>query len=448
VGHGLTGTSGTTIAINGVNVPSLVGFPAGDAQPGLGWFDDDDIVCQVNFGGGFHLYRTKISTDTPTLIDALGATQLAAGNGVWAAYLSGIGVRSNVFTSLPLAGFGDTSPEGITAVVQSFSTGTGFVVLSSSGSVLYTSSAALAGGSEIRVKGGIVAYRDAGGTHLRSSTGVLQPYAPRTETVYQCIPITVAGAQWVVEVTGAVTSTLVVRPATSSNGFILNTGDAFNVDAVEVSAGVLRVGWCINAGETNTSLRLADLTISTSALSTGTTSSGSLVITAQPNATPSIFPVGPIEGGSLSANKQPRQQPVTDPNTGIGTRVYQKWWDQIAGQAFAPPNLSQATGIIDPAHGGTGTTTGLTVLNGANIIDGSLPITAIEDQPESTLLGRGQGSGAGPVQDITLGAGLSMTGTVLDTASGGTQYMPVFVGGLAMSVGAALVVTPWTPPSH
>lgn len=406
LGHGLTGTSGSTISIDGVNIPCLVGFQAADAQPGLGWLDDDDIALQVDFGGGFKLYQVKISTNTPTLIDNFGTIQLAAGNGVYSAYLSG--VRSNAFATLPLAGFGDTSPEGITAVIQNFSTGTGIVVLSSSGSVLSTTTANLAGGSEIRVKGGIVAYRDTSGTHLMSALGVRQSYAPRTDTVFQCVPITVSGAQWVVEVTGAITSQLSVRPATSANGFILNTGDAFNVDAVEVSPGVLRVGWCINAGETNTSLRIADLTIGTSALSTGTTTSGSLVVTAQPPATPSNFTVGPIEGGTTAANKQPRQQPVVDPKTGIGTRVYQKWWDQIAGQAFAPANLSQATGTLDPAHGGTGTDTGLTVIDGGNILPGTIPCSAIQADCLTALRGSWIPlvTGAEPPVFVTDGSGV------------------------------------------
>lgn len=41
-----------------------------------------------------------------------------------------------------------------------------------------------------------------------------------------------------------------------------------------------------------------------------------------------------------------------------------------------------------------------------------------QNQSESTLLGRGQGNGAGLTEEITLGSGLTMTGTVLSAASG------------------------------
>ena len=49
----------------------------------------------------------------------------------------------------------------------------------------------------------------------------------------------------------------------------------------------------------------------------------------------------------------------------------------------------------------------------------SLPLTSIDGQNESRLIGRGQGSGAGTVQEILLGTNLSMSGQTLN-ASGGS----------------------------
>jgi hypothetical protein len=114
-----------------------------------------------------------------------------------------------------------------------------------------------------------------------------------------------------------------------------------------------------------------------------------------------------------------------------GVRQYQAWWDTLAGQAVASPQASQLQGIVDPAHGGTGVTTGLTVLDGGNILDGTIPLTALVDETESTLLGRGEGFGDGPTEEITLGSGLLMTGTVLSaTATSSGYYSPLTDGDL------------------
>lgn len=42
-----------------------------------------------------------------------------------------------------------------------------------------------------------------------------------------------------------------------------------------------------------------------------------------------------------------------------------------------------------------------------------------ESSAESVLIGRGEGGGAGPLEEITLGTNLSMTGNVLNAAGGG-----------------------------
>lgn len=49
----------------------------------------------------------------------------------------------------------------------------------------------------------------------------------------------------------------------------------------------------------------------------------------------------------------------------------------------------------------------------------TVPLATLDGMNASELVGRGQGSGAGAPQAITLGSGLSMTGTVLSSSGGG-----------------------------
>lgn len=367
----------SSVAVNGVVPASLVGCAGG----GWCWSDATTAYGQGDFGGGQHLYKLVLP-NTLTQIDATGANLSAAGNGVVAAYLSFAGVRFplSAFGPFPLAGLGDVSPDGMTVLVQNFAAGTGLVVRSAAGAQLCTVSVTLPGNYLIRAKNGVFAYPDTALTiwHLALlASGVRQSFAPRTEAIFQTVPVSISGTQWVVEVSA---TQLTLRPATSSNGFVVATGNTFSVDAVEMAAGTVRIGWSVGAGELPTQVRLADVTVGTGAQNVGTTASGSLVITAGPTLTQSAVPVGPVEGGApLGANKQPRHAITNDPFVGgeDGKRVYQKYWDQIGAAAFAPANLSQATGTVDPTHGGTGMTTGLTIIDGGNILPGTIPCSAM-----------------------------------------------------------------------
>jgi hypothetical protein len=177
---------------------------------------------------------------------------------------------------------------------------------------------------------------------------------------------------------------------------------------------------------------MADVTLATGGLTTWSTSTGSLVSTVQPDISFSAFPVGPVEGSDFFTSiNLPQHQQVLRQN-GLIDPIWLAALQDGANAGIGMIDVNRLQGVVPPELGGTGVTTGLTVLDGQNIIDGSLPISAIEDQPESILLGRGEGSGAGPVQDITLGAGLLMTGTVLSSVSSpmGGYWSPLTDGDL------------------
>jgi hypothetical protein len=383
----LSGQGGGTIAIDGVVPPSLATAVGG----GWGWLDDDTCGGQADLGAGYLLRKLIVSSDTLSVLDATSsgvtdaATQFRAGNNFWAAFLTGgalKGVRSNIRATLPLAALGDIDETGQMVVVQNYTADSGLVSYSTSGSQLWVNSTTVLDGSNrLRSKNGSVAYQDTTSNwHLRDTgTGTLQSFAPRTgEVVAAMVPVLISGAIWVVELTN---TQLTIRPATSSNGYVLSTSaNLFNPDAVSMSAGTVRVGWSVSTGELPTDMRLADLTVTTGSTTLGSTTTGSLVFGSASAGTTGNFTIGAVEGGSLAATKQPRQAAKPD-GSGFqgsgGIRQYQAWWDTIAGQAVAPPNLSQATGVLDPAHGGTGTDTGLTVIDGGNILPGTIPAVAM-----------------------------------------------------------------------
>lgn len=104
-------------------------------------------------------------------------------------------------------------------------------------------------------------------------------------------------------------------------------------------------------------------------------------------------------------------------------------WDlsQASSAVIKKDNVSRTDGT---ALSNTGTITDLiSVYTGninnvavttAKVADGAVTYAKIQNvSAGSRLLGRGAGGGAGVPQEITLGTGLSMTGTVLDTTGGG-----------------------------
>ena len=129
------------------------------------------------------------------------------------------------------------------------------------------------------------------------------------------------------------------------------------------------------------------------------------------------------------AGYPPYQQPLVE-RAGRVTTPWQRFFLQLAQDAAggAPADAEYVVGAVDPALPNarvpvpSATITWVLTTPGqvsAEVIVGSVTFDRLQDLTGSPrLLGRGS-PGAGPVEEITLGAGLLMTGTVLSATGGG-----------------------------
>ncbi len=88
-------------------------------------------------------------------------------------------------------------------------------------------------------------------------------------------------------------------------------------------------------------------------------------------------------------------------------------------------NFPALTGAVTTAGGSLATTLAANAVGTSNIATSAVTYAKIQNMSANTLLGNPTGSGAAP-EEITLGAGLSFSGTTL-VASGGYAPLPITV---------------------
>lgn len=364
-GHAAYGTA--EVSVQGA-VPALLAGQVAGALFGPSWLasDGSDILYQ-NGGTGYGPWILQTyDVDTPALTteDADGQNFLAAGGGVWAAYLAGSGVRSNVVIAsptAPLSGAGvlDVSADGNIVLVDYVASAVGITVYDSSGASIYSQPTTQLTNPIVRLVGNILSYCDGTGWHLRDiTTGNAPNWCPPagTPAVNWLIPITMSdGSLWVVERT----EVLRVREGFRNQAYVIESAPiGFNPDALAFSSGVMRVGYCTDEGESVSSATIVDLTLQSGAQSIGVVSGGAIMFSAGPDLDYTTVEIGPNEStGGVDAMNPPfpsqmldKQSRVPVPSpwagffSGLGNRV-----TTLERRPIPVPTAQAAGfGVIDP----------------------------------------------------------------------------------------------------
>lgn len=361
------------VAVDGVTPSGLIGSTA----LGPSWFNDHTLVYVQNTSTLPFLQYYDLDTDTMSAADTVGhggANELRANGELWAAYKSVGGTRTSIGLILPSSSITDVEPDGSFMVVQSVILSQGLVIYDNAGTILQNFSVTLTN-SGAHYRSDTVSYKDAAGWHLlNATTGAVIPFAPQTGDVLEIWPVDVDGTLWIAEfgVLG-----LTVRKPTSNLAYPIAPADPnpFYIDARSFQAGKIRLAWSSGAGEANTSLRTADLTLDTGGFTSGTTASGSLVLTAEDPVTMQTIAVGASTNSALLTVLNTPITQMREPKAGWLTPQWVKAFNDLFKWAAAPFNFSfGGTGILPPANGGTGTNTGLSELDADNLTSGTVPV--------------------------------------------------------------------------
>ncbi len=108
----------------------------------------------------------------------------------------------------------------------------------------------------------------------------------------------------------------------------------------------------------------------------------------------------------------PAPNPIAEQSSRLITRPWLAFFQRLATAA-----MQLLTGDVTTTTGGV-----------ATITPHAVTFDKIQTVHADKLLGRGHGLGTGDVEEISLGTGLSMTGTTLNVSGGNVPYMPLTLG--------------------
>jgi hypothetical protein len=214
------------------------------------------------------------------------------------------------------------SPDGEFCLINAYQDAIGLTVYSALGAALVSLPTVVLKQNFVRLKSHLLLYRDASGWVMNHVLGGAFAFRPRiNEPIFWIVPVTTAaGKTFVVEVSERIT----LRYADRAEGYQLmpDGTTTFNPDVIEVSAGVLRIGWSSTSGELPEHLTLMDVTIATGATQIGTVIAGSISWAAGPTLELTTFEVGPLQGSNTGGSLYPPlKEPVVD-KSGLMTRPW------------------------------------------------------------------------------------------------------------------------------
>lgn len=359
------------MSING-SIPAALSTYQGGNVSGCSWLTPTKMLFNsggVAGGGPWILQTYDTGTTAIANVDTAGANYVVGGNSIWAGFLAGSGLRTNIggLGPFPSSVLGDVSPTGQVVRINSGATGTGLTVYSSAGvqtlSLPTTTAWTVPGPGNVSCRQNVVTWRTVDGNWQCSGTsGESIVYQVRVDAVSWTVPIVVASGDLLFLEFDATNNQLCLRYARSGQGWVIATGETWFPDSVEVTAGTVRLGYCTNAGETADSLVVIDLVISTNVMTTSTVSGGVLV-PGTPTLNPRVtFAVTDPAGLAGTLDHPKFTEPFVDLKTGhVKARAWTEWIDSVtrAGNsaadaintiptASAPPGFSTIASSGEP----------------------------------------------------------------------------------------------------
>ncbi len=323
LGDALCGVGSGINSVNGAVVASL--SAAGGA--GGDWLNDTTIITPTNLGlgAGLNLYEVPWPVGAVTLVAANGANFVQAGGDVWERFLGGVETNVVAVPSLPNAGTGDVDFDGTWSVVTTYGSSSGITVYSAIGTVLQQINASLLGVIKMR-DGWLTYFGEDGWPLLDSQTGDPFPDYVKQVDIGSMIPMG-TGTPILLEY-NAPNTQFSIRRADQGTGLLLPvSATMFNVDAVKLADGTIRIAWSTGAGELPSELVVMDVDTSTKQTSIGTVVGSTLVFAPGPD----------LEGSRFRLVQAPVVYPpykdAMNVKTPTGSSISQPWSRYLDNQA-------------------------------------------------------------------------------------------------------------------